>query len=366
MASHTSMKQTSKTNWLQTLQSPFVHSSCHIPDDRTTLSGTVSSRETFNFVPTSTPGITQTTHTSGLLFNPYPASYRWKFVEGAGGVYTGLSAGINIESRSIPNLSAVAPKGASVRLVSMGVRIIYEGTELNRAGKIFVGTAGAINSGISSSTINGGGTYTIDPLSVYTGFATPDFAALKSVLNNSITTRISNGVFEANWVPSGIPTYQILSSTGGGYEPFDALTGGAIVPSCQFNTAVGAAGVQSGQNGLVVIIENDTTSVASILGNTYAVEVITHWEVIPVNPLAVAYDLTPSASDFQALQMALNKLTLSGGFIVDAVTSNRKLLTNFRPRRKQPKPPAASQLASTPKKKRQNGGKSTTKRARKA
>jgi len=221
-----------------------------------------------------------------------------------------------------------------VRLVSLGLRVIYEGTELNRAGKIFLGTAGITSGGTSVSTVNAG-VYAIEPLSVLTGNVRPEQTLLKSVLNNTITARISDGLFEANWIPAGVPSYQVAPSNLAFSEPFATPSASTNVASCFYNTATGGAGNESGQNTLVLIIEGDITASATV-GNTYAIEAITHWEVIPVNPLAVSYDLTPSFSDFSALSRAMNGMSLTGGFKNAGTVSNlrsRGVSTpDFRPR----------------------------------
>jgi hypothetical protein len=343
------MKQNVQSKWLQTLQSPFVHPSVHIPDDRTAVSGLVSSRETFAFAPTTASGIAQTTHTSGIVFWPYPAVYRTTFVEQTGSAYGTLATGSAVGNANVPNISSMLPgAGGNVRLVSMGLRVIYEGTELNRAGKIFVGTAGITTAAIASSTINTG-VYVLEPLSVLTGSVQPTQTVLKSVLNNTVTARISDGLFEANWIPGGVPSYQVSQSVYASLEPSSATTAGAVLSSSLWNCPSGGAGNESGQNALVLIIEGDITA-SSAVGNTYAIEVISHWEVIPVNPLAVAYDLTPSLSDFTALSRAMNNMSLNGGFRYAGPVSNLRargtMVQDFRSARSERAPRRPTQPAS--------------------
>jgi hypothetical protein len=355
-------KQNVQSKWLQTMQMPFAHPSCHVPDDRTTVSGLVTSREVFIMQPTSQTGAAQTAHTSGIVFSPYPASYRTTFVQQVADRFSSLKTDGDFYSKAnTPNLAAALPNGGMVRLVSLGVRIIYEGTELQRAGKIFVGTAGANNSSISTAQVFGGA-FNIEPLSVITGSVLPLQDTLKSTLTNSITSRISGGQFEVNWIPTGVPTYQTYPSAQAGYESLTTNSASATISSSFWNSPSGAAGVQSGQNFLVVIIEGDTTATAVAVGNAYSFEVISHWETIPVLPLGVAYDLTASLSDFTALGHALNRMSVSGGYRDSGKTSNLiargvTVVPDFQKRQRPKKRPPAQtvkfvSVKSTPKSKR--------------
>lgn len=290
------------------------------------------------------------------MFLPYPQNYRTNFSESSNYFSSIGATGNLLGSVQIPNVAAALPGGGSVRLVSMGVRIIYEGTELNRAGKIFVGTAAITTAGQCSNLVTGGGSYNVEPLSIITGTYMPTQVAVKASLTNPITTRISNGVFEVNWVPSGVPTYQTYSTQASGFEPYSSSTSAAVIPSSLYHCASGGAGAQSGQNCLVVIIEGDTTSTAVAQGNSYAFEVISHWEVIPVNPLAVAYDLTPSHSSFRELELAMNRMAVLGGFKVSGSTSTLmvpKQQQGFQPRVIQRKKLAQQPLSASRKTKQQ-------------
>jgi len=322
-----------RNEWLETILSPFTHPSCHIPDDRTAVSGLVSSRETFSFSPTAYTG-TSTTHTGGFYFFPYLSGYRGQFQETANGsgVFSGLTSntsGVPFNQVAVPNQTSIMPDGCTVRLVSLGVRVTYEGTELNRAGKIFAGTAGINSAGIAASVVTGSNYY-VDPLTVLAGSTQPSSTLIKSIMNNSVSSRVSNSILEVNWVPAGVPTYQTAPTSASGLEPNFSLTASAVLPSCMYNTASGGAGAQAGQNVLVFLIEGDVTAAASAAGNTYSVEVISHWEVIPVNPLKVAYDLTQSYSDHLAVELALNRMTVLSRYRSLGLTSNQSSMPVFR------------------------------------
>jgi hypothetical protein len=56
----------------------------------------------------------------------------------------------------------------------------------------------------------------------------------------------------------------------------------------------------------MILISGDVSSAAGSTGNTYDVEVVTHWEIIPANITAVTFDIAPSLSDPMALSAAMN------------------------------------------------------------
>lgn len=317
-----------RNEWLQTIVNPFTHPSCHIPDDRTSVSGTVSARETFAFVPTALSG-TSNTHAGGFYFFPVLNGYRSEFNEitAAGGNFSSLNgvngqSGVVTHQNNVPNSASLNPDGCTARLVSLGVRVTYEGTELNRSGKIFAGTVGINSAAIAAPAISGGA-YTIDPLTVLTGRFAPNSSVIKSVFNNTVTSRVSDSALEVNWIPNGCPSYQTAPNTLSGLEPTSSLVASSILPSSAWNTSQGAAGAQAGQNVLLFLIEGDTTATATATGNTYSIEVISHWEVIPLNPLTVAYDLTQSLHDTLAIQSALNHMGVMARYKRLGLTGNQ-------------------------------------------
>jgi hypothetical protein len=333
LASHTNMKQNKQTKrqqqpaaqrsgWANVLRLPFHHASCHIPDDRTMVSGTVSSRQFLSFTPTMLAG-TSSTHQGGMMFYPHPAYTMFEINEAtAGGTISALLANGDFTiTPSVANIASIVPANSSstMRLVSMGLRLTYEGTELNRAGKIFAGTVPITFP--STTTTKGSTPFHFEPLSPLLGTATPTSSQLKNAIQLLSTSRVTDREFEINWVPSGVPTYQAVSNASGIYT--ESLSTSATVNSNNvFTTAPGGLGSQTGQNVLMFWIEGDTTTTAAADGNTYNLEVIWHWEVIPSSPLSVAYDLTHSPSNFPELQAALNTMGSYGRGVTSAVTSN--------------------------------------------
>lgn len=320
--------KTGSTNtWASSLRNPFQHPAVHIPDDKTMVSGLVSSRELFTWTPT-TRGAVTTVHSGGLAFFPHMAYAKVVITEDVtGGALSGLDlpAGVPAQyniSPSVSNFDSIVPLNTSAmaRLTSLGLRVTYEGTELNRAGKIFAGTVPI--SYPATSTNKGIAPFRFEPLSVFLGTAAlPTASAMKASINLLSSSRVSDREFEVNWVPSGVPAYQNNGNTTTAYVE-TSLAMNTTVAETPWSNHFGGAGNQSGQNALVLFLEGDVTTAASNYGNTYAVEVIYHWEVVPATPLKVAYDLTHSASNFAALQQALNAMGSRGREIPVGLTSN--------------------------------------------
>lgn len=274
-------------------------------------SGTVCSKQLYQLTPFQLTGVA-TTHTGGFMVLPHPYFYIYSLYETSAGsqVLTDVNTagtGYNGFYGGAANVSAIFPAGVSgrVRMAALGVRVTYEGTELNRAGRIFAGlcpiqyaASGKIPAGTALSA-----------LSTICGSPESSVASMKQCMTNFVSARVSDGTFEAHWFPNGVPTYQSLSSTGAGWLPYTTTAGAQITPSA-FNAPPGLAGVQGGQNVLVVFVENDTVPIAQAFGNTYTVELIAHWEVIPSVPWGVSYPLSPSTYSPQQLQSALNSTRL--------------------------------------------------------
>jgi len=102
--------------------------------------------------------------------------------------------------------------------------------------------------------------------------------------------RTADGTHVLRWYPSGTPKYvsPIYSSV-------------ATTSLGQFAT--------SNIPMMLVMIEGDTTSAASIAGNTWDIDFIAHFEIRPESLLSCAIPPTPSVYDPVALAQALNWLS---------------------------------------------------------
>lgn len=295
------------SGWAKTLHEPFTSPPVSIPDDRTTQSGKVTSRLTGFLTLPSNSG-TWVTHNGGATIFPDPYASMAVWVEGTpgNGVFTDLNFDGSGAAQllSCPNVSSFIPNTGRVRCTGIGVRIVYEGTELTRSGKIYAGM-GAITaqakSGVAALT-----PYALSPSSTIFGNASWSAATVKQRLEMTATQRIRDGVFEAHWVPSGVPNYQDCQGIANGVTFAAGPNTSAAVS--YYNAPSGGFGIESGQNALVIMIEGDTTVASGANGNTYSYDVIWHWEVIPSSPYSVPYPLTPSQSDPMRLARDLNSL----------------------------------------------------------
>lgn len=292
-------------SYASTIINPFANISAHIPDDKTTLSGLITSTAHLRLSFPILNASTSSEHKFGIVMMPYPGCAWSKLVALSNSTDefsdTGLT-GTSVEYSKVPNWQSIygaTDQSAKVRCVSMGIRIIYEGTELNRSGRIFAGQG--VNADVPRS-LGVTGTQ-ISPVSCITGTVKPTLTELRSCLTNVTESRVSDGVFAAHWLPAGTPSYQLFGQTTNGST---ATVSGAAQRDTIFQCAAGDAGCESGQNFLVLVVENDTTAASINVSNTYAFELVWNWEVVPDDTNTVAYNLSPSRMDMASLQSALN------------------------------------------------------------
>lgn len=312
----------SRFAWSRVVKDPFAAKTVGIPDDRTHASGKVVSRAYGTFNLPSLAG-TSYVHHGGISVYPDPnlSATIWNEQTAGTASFTDLnSLGSSVAgSISAPNVATFLPSNGRCRCVGIGIRIVYEGTEFNRSSKIYGGLAPIL--GQAQTAAGASAPYALSPGSTLFGGTTWTNAVVKQVMQQTSSGRTSDSVFEAHWIPSGVPNYQSLN-------PSRIVTGsgpGLSVTPSYFNAPSGGNGFESGQNALVVMIEGDSTAGASAYGNTYTYDIIWHWEVIPQQPYGVPYELTPSPSDPIALARDLNSfnLSLSRGLTIssDAITT---------------------------------------------
>lgn len=306
-------------SWSGLLRNPFNSSPCHIPDDATMDSGVVTSKQLYQLVPSAIGG-QGTVHTGGLLIMPHPFWYIYPLYEDLVGsqTLTDLNGGnaYLMGQTHASNVYGIFPNGISgrVRMTALGIRVTYEGTELNRAGRIFAGLCPIQFPAKGTAT----GT-ALSPLSTICGSPSSAISTMKQCMTNMVSARVSDGTFEVHWFPNGVPTYQSMAATSQGWLPYTTTNGAAVNPSA-FNAPPGLGGVQGGQNVLVVFVENDVVTAAQGYGNMYTAEIVAHWEVIPSSPWSVPYSLSPSPYSSVQLQAALNAQRLQMGAVHEAPT----------------------------------------------
>lgn len=311
-------RKTIQPGWLECLSRPFNHRAVQIPDDATTASGVITSKFFTRVAPIAIDG-TSTSHNFGVMIHPFPEGgviFLHEATAG-GGVLRDLSTdGTAIISRNAwPNVAGIATGGYSARLVSLGVRLTYEGTELNRSGRIFGGTIP-----ISYNAQSSVGTK-LSPVSTLVNVVQQDAGLFLLNMSNRTETRTTDSTYEIHWVPSGSPTYQKMNSDATEMLDQNAAAAGADKESSFWNAPVGDGGAQMGQNALVVIVEADTTSAAQAYPNAYALECIAHWEVVPSSSYGVVYDVNPSIYNVSELARALNYIgSMSSGSVSQATS----------------------------------------------
>jgi len=285
------------------LITPFNAPPCHIPDPDVSPSGAVSSHYTYTTANAAFSG-TATSHSFGVLLYPYPSfsvNFLQELTAGSGTLSDLNAAGTTRSAASnAPNLASFGLTGYRIRCSGAAVRIIYEGTELNRAGRIF---GGNLPIAFPASSVASTGTQ-LSALSAVVNTTSATTTLLRQSLADVWEIRNpSDKVTEIAWKPSSVPHYQTYAGT-----PVTTTTAGAAVPTSVFSAPAGAAGAEAGQNALLLVVDGDVTPSASTLSNVYTIEVVWHWEVVPDDIQAVAYDLSPSHSHSAALDMAFNAM----------------------------------------------------------
>lgn len=336
----TMARSTSATGslWSSTVNSPFSATPVRIPDTDTNVSGLVTTRYYTTFKPTAI-ATTASLHTGGFLIAPHPNFLYTAVQETAGGGLSmtdlnaaGSDAYIQVAA---PNASSISGQNmARVRCVSIGVRVTYEGTELNRAGRI---VAGMFPNELPASSLSASGTK-LSLLSTMAGTVPVSYDLIKQSLQNLHVSRTTDSSVEVSWRPFGVPGYNGMDNTGS-YLLTSNTTAGAAVQDSLYACGLGSNGLNYGSGILAIFIENDNVSSAALFGNNYGVEVIAHWEVIPKNPYLVAYDLAPSPSDSLKLSTSMNAISFRPTVLTARTTSGNP---SDRPAKKSRKGPSVS------------------------
>jgi len=304
--------------FLLSVVDPFNEPSAHIPDDRSTDSGLVTSKLSFTSAFSAVGG-TSTSHSFGFILPPYPY-YACLIESSAGnGTLTDVSSvsgvwynqsSTSTNPLSVPNLTAILGDPntpARVRCVGIGLRVIYEGSEMNRSGKYVAGLCPAdYLAKPTSGTVNA-----LSCLSTLAGSTTASVATVRGLMTRVKEERIGDVPFECRWVPAGVPAYQVTAATwtGGAAAAGVVSTSTGSPVSSLWCQEMGGPGAEIGQNALVFLVEGDNTSSALVSSNVYSFELIWHWEVIPSSKPTVSYDLTPSPADPMRLAQAINVMS---------------------------------------------------------
>jgi len=324
--------------YYETLANPFSPVKAHIPDTCVTPSGLATSH--INYTTTlAAVGTNTSIHAGGMLMFPFVYQCFIPLVEQVGGAGTisDLNAAGTATTgfQSCPNAGAIigsnANSSATIRCVSMGMRVTYEGTELNRSGKYYIGiipiTAPA--SSVAStgtklsalSTLVGGG---------LSGTYTTNVGSLREACTEVLDMRACDETIQCIWKPACPVSYQSANVAG---TSVLTTTAGAVVFDSVFSCAPGQAGSQFGQNALAFFFEGDTTTSSQLACNPFSFNCVWNWEVVPNEWDLVSYSPGYSISDSRELDECLNKLhSLRIAGIVPKAGPNQARLSgrNFR------------------------------------
>jgi len=330
--------------FLQCLINPFNSTACHIPDPDVAPSGLVTSRLLITGYPAAIGG-TSVVHATALIMYPYPRNcidFAAETSAGTGNLSGVTLAGMaNVQLNNAPNIGAFQAASCRVRCTGMGVRVVYQGTELSRAARIFGGNLPATHAPFSVAV---SGTV-LDPFTTVTDNVIFTNGQLRSYMSADLfeTRMPGEGSVEFIWKPACTPVYQtymndvLPSITANGSNP--------VTTPNSYYAPFGQNGHQMGQSVLVVGIDGDVVGSSQAGGNTYSFECIWHWEIVPDNDTAVAYDLSPSHASAAELDLCMNALSSiapgryaagssSVGRSIQAATSGpSRALTLFRGRR---------------------------------
>lgn len=301
-----------RCTWLESITNPFGCKAAHIPDERTGLAGAITSRYSYRAGVSDSTG-TSTTHNNGWFVPPHLGAGLYQLNGSAGGsTLSDLNAAgtSRVNQVNWPNLDSItsgATEYCRSRLTSLGVRVTYEGTELQRAGRFVAGVIPVTNGAL---TVASTGTF-LSGLSTLTGSVTPSISALYQAMVYRVESRIEDGVFEYHWTPNGVPNYQLTSgSSATSYLPFTTTAGAAVAPPTFFNGPASQGCVEGGQFAMVILILGDTTATATGISNVYSYDFIAHWEAIPENSYNAAYPIEDSPYDMRELQVVLNSIPM--------------------------------------------------------
>lgn len=305
------------TKLYRQIVSPFHEDSQKWPDELTTTSTTFSSRAVVAYSPKRGDAVSgSTNHNGGIVMYPNPMFAFSQLFEGAAGSGN-LSDldfnGTTVDLAPVPNLAAIQSMQGRIRCAGMACKVVYEGTELNRAGRYYAGHSQVM---YTPTVIPITGTR-LSAFSTWTSGNTffKNIGPLQQDLRNVTTSRIADGVFSAHWLPTRVPGYMAVPVTTPSLNRIAGSSPATGTPTV-LNNIVGFEGQETGQSALVIAIEGDLTPASSATGNTYSVELIWHWEFIPENLYASIVTLSPSPYHPMELAYVLNNIQFVQSAIV--------------------------------------------------
>jgi len=297
-----------RSAYFRAIADPFNAFPAHIPDPDVSPSGLITTRYHYRNALSATSG-TSTVHAGGWVMFPYPVNCFNSLTEpiSGGGSVTDLANAtgtVAYGTITAPNLATFWSTAGKIRCVGMAMRVYYEGTELNRAGRFIGGLLPIVGQGAGVAST---GTV-VSLLSCLTGSGatTVSVSYIRDSLTEGMEVRFpSEKVVEYVWKPSRVPAFQRYNNNN---QPNRTASGATTIDPCVFSAAPGGNGSEQDQNALVVVFEGDTVPAASAQSNVFAVDCIWHWEVAPDEVTAISYGISPSPSHSSELDAVMNTL----------------------------------------------------------
>lgn len=288
-----------KTTWLSSFTRPFSTFPARIPDEQTSAS--IVARSVYKTrVVTVDNAVGGSVGTHGLVVCIAPIPYSDTAGIISFGNYnstTATFAGFNAGITQIPNFQACFPVGAGVadvfldsyryRCTAFSARMMYEGTELNRAGEILAGIVEA-DAGYTNG-VSGVGWCLGQTLANANGATVQ---SLTDHFKQYDVIRSPDGAVNVTSMPSGAPKYGQMTGNN------------AIQVQNTFVTTTNPL------PGIMFIINGDTVPTASTIGNSWDLEVVWHWEILPPSAYVLAAAPEPSPFDVTQLAACLNSAQL--------------------------------------------------------
>lgn len=288
--------------WLDSIMDPWKHEPTGVPDQETQSTLKCVSRYTSLYQTVDTNGTPGVNHGLQIGIGPYAS----RVISGTGGVancdaisYRGYDPAIgytgNVTVVRLPNEDTVFPQTTmgtantsaqfQYRVTAMAARLSYDGTELQRSGRVMAGLVEPLSKGtndtIASSPCNPHNACFGYNVGTLPNQSTSDF---RGRLRRIATLRNPDGSIEVRWIPSGVPSYAPVPYNGNGLAHYYDMSGPCIF--------FGIAG--------------DQTASAGAVGNTWMLDVIVHWEILPMSLYSHVIAPTPSPYDPTALAVCLN------------------------------------------------------------
>lgn len=297
----------------RTIDDPFRSSGGKWPDERTAQSASFVSTLRTTIAPAMLGGLTGTNKSFAVIVPAVPNVPVFVAAQASASGDTIQDISLNgtsaVQTLTPTNVNAINAVPAAIRCCGIGARLYSLAPNLQRGGRYFAGLGAADQSPI---TVPSTGTQ-LSPLSTFTQGNTfyVSCGDLVDTLKQTTSEVVGDQVFEAHWKPAMVPEYSIVGPTANSSTTITANPTGTTGAYTALNALPLSVGHPQGQNYLVLGVHGDVTSSATATTNPYDLDIVWHWEYVPVTPRAQLLELTPSPCDSFALDRVLTRLQLT-------------------------------------------------------